>query len=188
MQLPYNEVPKTLSSQTNWNSHFDDRHLVSPLWSQPKQSHTCSWHTVTGWPCITKNPDILLEHPHTSASQSLAAILLSVLLTATLRGCWPILARNDQHAPRASQVSSHTLQDSRCDFFLYRRLHRLYRRLYKRLQTVSTLGSSNFTPLFLFHSLLLVMEKLGTRKQTKLEQLQQFLFLYKHLFTQKTMR
>ena len=122
--------------------------------------------------------DVLLEHPHPSTLERLASIVLSVLLTATLRRCWPILARNNQQALTASQVSSHTLYKSRTNFFLY----------IKAMNFASILGSSNLTPLFLFHSLLLVMEELGTRKQTTLEQLPQFSFPCKHLFMQKARR
>lgn len=72
---------------------------------------------------------------------------------AQTRRCWPTSARNNQQAPGASQGSSHTLQDSGIVLFLYIK--------------ASVLGSSNFTPLFLFHSLLQETEKLGIRKETK---------------------
>lgn len=51
----------------------------------------------------------------------LGSILLLVLCIDTPRRCWPTLARNDQHAPEASQGSSHTLQDSRtlCTRFVF---------------------------------------------------------------------
>lgn len=53
----------------------------------------------------------------------------------------------------------------------------------KATDFASVLSSSIFTPQFLFHSLLLVMEKLGTRKETERD-LSQFAFPNKHVFTQ----
>lgn len=80
------------------------------------------------------------------------------------------MARNNQQAPQASQITSHILQESRTNFFLHIKVFALI------------LGSSNLTQLFLFHSFPVVTEKLGTRKQTKLEQLPKCPFMCKYFF------